>query len=415
MPMTLQVTFYLSMIVGKRFYSPDGNPLGKVKDLAIDYSQDRPVIFAAKCMVGKKIHILDFSRFQVVKADERFIIRCEEMVDISLDENQSVLMLAENVFDKQIVDINGRKLVRVNDIRIVFVPTGAYVIAVDIGMDGFLRRLGLPSSIRRWLGHLGVTIPTHYIRWDQIEAYDFSGSDIKLSASYSKLHALHPSDLADIIEDMDKAARTNVFSSLDEEKAADVLEEMESKAQVQMVESLSKEKAADVLEKMPAHEVADIMEELTPEKAEELLKEMENESSQDVRKLLAYEEKHVGSFMSSDFVAFNKNTTAEEAINELRKLKPEQEELYSILVVDNSDRLVATVTLRDLVIADPHTPLHKIMNVQLITVFDDDNVKSLAEIISKYNLLAIPVINDSSRIQGVVIIDDVVEELVENE
>ena len=114
-------------------------------------------------------------------------------------------------------------------------------------------------------------------------------------------------------------------------------------------------------------------------------------------------------------MAFNKNITAGEAIDELRKLKPEQEELYSILVVDNSERLVATVTLRDLVIADPETPLHKIMNVQLITVFDDDNVKSLAEIISKYNLLAIPVINDSSRIKGAVIIDDVVEELVENE
>ena len=120
---------------------------------------------------------------------------------------------------------------------------------------------------------------------------------------------------------------------------------------------LPKEKVADVLEKMPAHEVADIMEELNPEKAEELLKEMENESSQDVRKLLAYEEKQVGSFMSSAYVSFNKNITAEEAINELRKLKPEQEELYSILVVDNSDRLVATVTLRDLVTADPIDPV----------------------------------------------------------
>jgi CBS domain-containing protein/sporulation protein YlmC with PRC-barrel domain len=410
--MTQQITFYLSLIAGKIFYSPDGKPLGKVKDLAIDFSQDRPLIFAAKCRIGKKSRILDFNRFQVAKAEERYIIRCDEMVDISLDNRGSILMLAGNVFDKQIVDINGRKLVRVNDIRIVFVPSGAYVIAVDVGMDGFLRRLGLPASIRHWMGHLGITIPTHYILWDDIEAYDFAGTDIKLSGTYSKLQTLHPSDLADIIEDMDRAARTSVFSSLDEEKAADVLEEMESKAQVQIVESLSKEKAADVLEKMPAHEVADIMEELHPAKAEELLKEMESGSSADVRKLLAYGEKHVGSFMSSDYVSFNKNMTAGEAISELRKLKPEQEELYSILVLDNSERLVATVTLRDLVLADPQTPLHRIMNVQLITVFDDDNVDSLAEIISKYNLLAIPVINDSSRVKGVVIIDDIVEELV---
>jgi magnesium transporter len=413
--MTHQITFYLSLIVGKRFFSPDGIALGKVKDLAINFSQERPLIFAAKCRIGKKLRLLDFSHFQVAKAEERYIIRCDEMVDVSLDNQPGVLMLAENVFDKQIVDINGRKLVRVNDIRIVFVPSGAYVIAVDVGVDGFLRRLGLPASIRRWLGLFKITIPTHYIMWDEIEAFDFAGTDIKLSTSYSKLQKLHPSDLADIIEDMDRAARTSVFSSLDEEKAADVLEEMESKAQLQIVESLPKEKAADVLEKMPAHEVADIMEELNPEKAEELLKEMESESSDDVRKLLAYGDKHVGSFMSSDFVAFNKNITAGEAINELRKRQPEQEELYSILVIDNSERLVATVTLRDLVIADPNTPLHRIMNNQLITVFDDDNVDSLAEIISKYNLLAIPVINDASRIEGVVIIDDIVEELVEKE
>jgi CBS domain-containing protein/sporulation protein YlmC with PRC-barrel domain len=413
--MTSQVTFYLSLIIGKRFYSPDGKSLGKVKDLAIEFSQERPYIFAARCKVGRKIRILDFRRFQVVKAEERFIIRCDEMIDIAVEDNPKILFLAENVFDKQIVDINGRKLVRVNDIRIVFVPSGAYVIAVDVGIDGLLRRLGFSSTIRHWLSLMNLAIPTRYIRWDEIEAFDFAGTDIKLSTSYSKLHTLHPSDLADIIEDMDKTARTNVFSSLDEEKAADVLEEMESKAQVHIVESLPKEKAADVLEKMPAHEVADIMEELSPAKAEELLKEMENESSQDVRKLLAYEEKQVGSFMSSDYIAFNKNMTAGDAIDELRKRKPEQEELYTILVVDNFERLVATVTLRDLVIADPLTPLHQIMNIQLITVFDDDNVKSLAEIISKYNLLAIPVINDSSRIQGVVIIDDVVEELVENE
>jgi len=119
--------------------------------------------------------------------------------------------------------------------------------------------------------------------------------------------------------------------------------------------------------------------------------------------------------MSSDFISFNKNISAGEAINELRKLKPEQEELYTLLIVDDYNRLVATSTLRDLVIADPDVPLHHIMNMQLITVFDNDHVKSLAEIISKYNLLAIPVINDSSKIQGVVIIDDIVEDLVGNE
>jgi Mg/Co/Ni transporter MgtE len=236
---------------------------------------------------------------------------------------------------------------------------------------------------------------------------------IRLSSSYAKLNTLHPSDLADIIEDMDRKSQVNVIAGMDEEKAADVMEELEEKAQVNVIETLSTEKAADVLEKMPANEVADIIDQLEPVKAEELLNEMTEESSDDVRELLEYEENTVGSVMSTDYIAFNRNLTVGQTIDELRRIKPEADLLYSILIVDNRERLIASLSLRDLIVSEPSVMLHQIMDKQVITVFDDDKMDTLYEIFDKYNLLAVPVIDSASKIQGLVMIDQIVEELIE--
>jgi magnesium transporter len=251
------------------------------------------------------------------------------------------------------------------------------------------------------------------VLWDDVEAIDTLREGIRLSTSYKKLHTLHPSDLADIIEDMDRRTRINVFTALDEEKAADVLEELEEKAQVHVIETLSTAKAADVLEKMPAHEAADIIDQLEPDKAEELLNEMTIETSDDVRELMGYEENTVGSIMSAEYVAFNKNFSVGQVIEELRKSKPEDDVLYSILIVDDRERLIGTLSLRDLVVSEPSLPLHSIMDMQLITVFDDEKIDSLVEIIDKYNMLAVPVIDSSSKIQGLVMIDQIIEELAD--
>jgi magnesium transporter len=412
--MTSQITFYLSRIINQRFYSPDGKPVGKILDLIVDLTESRPQIIGFKAIVKREMKLLDFQHFDLIKADNQYIIKCIDMVSLSNIDHNHTMFLAESVMDKQIVDINGRKLVRVNDVRLVLIPSGAFVIAVDVGVEGLLRRLGVARPIKKLLQRINLSLPSKFILWDEVEAVNISSSGIKLSSPYAKLHTLHPSDLADIIEDMDKVTRTDVFAALDEEKAADVLEELESNAQISIIENLSTEKAADVLEKMPAHEAADIIDELEPQKAEELLNEMEDESSDDVRELLEYEENTVGSVMSTDFISFKKNITAGEAIDQLRILKPEPDALHSILVTDERERLVATISLRDLVVAEPNIPLTQIMNKQIITVFDDDKINSLAEIASKYNLLAIPVIDSSSKIQGLVRISDIVEELVES-
>lgn len=416
----MALTFYLSRTLGIDVYDTHDNFIGKVCDILVEQNpvksdedeSTRPKVTALKLKISKITRYVDFSHVTITKFNSKYDITCKQVVNASDEIINNSLPLVQCILDKQIIDLNGRKLVRVNDVRLATIRTGTYAIAVDVGMEGLLRRIGISKPLKWFLKFFGTAIPSKFILWDEIEAIDFSNLNIRLSTTFTKLNHLHPSDLADIIENLGTKAKTEVFSSLDDETAADVLEELEPESQVRILENLSVEKAADVLEKMPAHEVADIMDELEPKMAEELLNEMEAESSHDVRELLEYEDDMVGSLMSTEYISFNKRITVGQALEELRRQKPEDDMLYNILVTDDKERLIATISLRDLVVELPETELHQIMDVKLITVFDDDKIDSLAEIISKYNMLAIPVIDTTSKVQGIVIIDSIVEDLV---
>jgi magnesium transporter len=418
--MTLQTTFYLSQILGKKFLSPEGQILGVIRDFMIDTTSMagpdpeplRPRVIAVKIKAGPETKVYDFATFEVKKFKRKLQVTCYEVHETSEDICANCLWLAENILDKQIVDINGRKLVRVNDVRMVMIPSGTYAIAVDVGMEGLFRRIGIGGVLQTALDPVKVSIPGKMILWDDIETVDFSNSSIKLSKSSSKLHTLHPSDLADIIEDLDRATRTSIFASLDEEQAADVLEELEPKAQIEIAESLPVEKIADLLEKMPADEAADLLDVLEEGKAIEILKEMEKESSEEVRELLEYPDKAVGSIMTTDFLTFLEEMTVEETINEIRKQRPEPSNIYSIFVTDKNNKLVFAISLMELIIANPLLKLREITKQKPLTVFDHDKIDSLAELVSKYNLLAVPVINREMELEGVVVVEDIVEDLL---
>jgi len=416
--MTSLTTFYLSGITGKEVFGADGDAIGVIRDLLVNTvpsGQNDPnqqLITGIKLKIGKETKFYSFKTFRVVKARELINVTCSDLIELSNDEVVNGLLLVENILDKQIVDLNGRKLVRVNDVRLATLPAGTFAVAVDIGIEGLLRRIGISIPIKKILSLFRINIPAKYILWDDVQAIDFSNLNIKLSKSFAKLHTLHPSDLADILEDLGKKSSMSVFSSLDEEKAADVLEELESRAQVHMVENLPVDKMADVLEKMPADEVADILDELEDDKAEMLLNEMEAESSKEVRELLEYEDDMVGSLMTTDYLSFTADLTVAEVLVEMRAKKPEAVELYNLFVVEQNDELIGNFNLRDLVVAEPLLTVNQIMKSKPVYLFDKQKVSAIAEIISKYNLLAVPVVGETFQLLGMVVIDDIVEDLI---
>lgn len=406
-----ETTFYLSRVLGKKVFTAAGDQLGTLSDIAVNFEATMPQVAALVLRKGGREVIADYINFTITEEKGQFVFTCPDLITFPhMPEN--TLLLKKYVLDRQLVDINGRKLVRVNDLRLAVMSTGTFLVAVDVGFEGFMRRLGVAKPLKSLLQVFGVKIPGQLILWDEVETVDIGHAGIKLSKAYSKLETLHVSDLADILEDMDIKMQAEVFSALDDEKAADVLEELETETQLMVLDSLTVEKAADLLEMMPADEVADILEEMEEEKAEELLSEMEDEASEEVRELMEYEDNEVGSIMTTDFLSYKASMTVGGVIEELRRLKPESSSIYYLYIVDEHERLTATVSLRDLIVSSPKTKIDEIMNTKMIYVRDTDEIESIGEIISKYNLLAVPVVDKDMELLGMVVIDDIVYNLL---
>jgi CBS domain-containing protein/sporulation protein YlmC with PRC-barrel domain len=418
--MTSQTTFYFSQLRNRKIVTMQGAVVGKIRDFMVDLTPwgvnanepVRPRVIGVKVLTPNGTRIFDFTSFELRKYKGNFRVICHDLYELNSQSFPNSLWLRDYILGKQIVDMNDKKLVKVHDVRMVMIPSGTFAIAVDVGYEAWLRWFGLDKSVSQLFEKLGISFEDDLVLWDDIAAVDQSHHNLRLAKPESKLNTLHPSDLADIIEDLDKATRTYIFSTLDEEKAADVLEELKPEAQVQLVESLPKEKVADVLDKMPADEVADILDGLEDSKAEELLNEMEKEASEEVRELLEYPDKAVGSIMSTDFMTFNHRMTVEEVLNSIRKERPEPSFIHSILIVDDKDKFLSAISLGEILVLDIKLELRQIMNRNPVTVFDDDDIDTLAELVSKYNLLAVPVINRMQELEGVVLIEDIVHDLM---
>ncbi|MGE5499238.1 MAG: magnesium transporter MgtE N-terminal domain-containing protein [Syntrophothermus sp.] len=399
------ISFDFSRILNHKIFSHDYQIIGKLKDLAVTNDIRNPRVRAAIIKTNDGIKIINWDHVNMSKQSGRYHFVCSQFEEISLDD---LILLSKHVLDKQIIDVNGRKVVRVNDVRMVLLSSGLFVVAVDIGTEGLLRRLGIAKPISK----TGIKIPSKLILWNDVETVFSGNENIVLSKTYNKLNTLHPSDLADIIEDFDTKTGMTIFSHLDNARGADVLEEMEEETQLKVIENLSADKAADILEEMPADEVADILDGLSKDKAEELLNEMDKETSDEVRELMEYDEKLVGSLMSTDFVAFRSDLKVEQVITALRESKPEESLTNYIYITNSKNKLIGKVSLRDIVISEPHATLKSIMHKDFIFMYDNDEIDEMIKIVSKYNLFAIPIVDQDMDLIGNVVINDIMYELL---
>jgi CBS domain-containing protein/sporulation protein YlmC with PRC-barrel domain len=397
---------YLSRILNRKIYTTNNEVLGTLRDLAVDVKFKNPKVTRAVIKTKDGIKFINFENIDISKERKQYKLVCNEVKESDLG---NLLLLKKYVLDKQIIDVNGRKVVRANDVRLIILDSGMFIAAVDIGMEGILRRIGIAKPLKR----LGVKVQSKLMLWDDIETA-FASEDISLSKTYNKLHTLHPSDLADIIEDFDANTGAIIFSKLDNAKAADVLEELEEDVQVSLLRILSTDKAADILEEMPADEAADVLDGLQEDKAEELLNNMEKEASDEIRELMEYEDSLIGSIMTTDFISCPKNYTVADVINDIRKVDEEIEQFYYVYVVNDANKLMGVVSLRELIISPLDKKIEEFMSKKVIYMQDEEKISNLARDIIKYNLLAMPVVDEEMHLIGSVSLIDIVYEIAKH-
>jgi len=399
---------FLSRLVGRPVRDRDGESFGKVRDLIVALGERYPPVTGLVVRVaGGRDIFLPWTDVEEIDADgARLRTTRIDMAIFRQRPNEIRLWL--DLLDKQIVDVEDRKIVRVNDIQLAPVEERLRLVAVDVGLAGILRRLGLSGPGERLARALHLEAE-NYIEWEDVDPVESSVSSLKLRVPHAALGTLHPADVAHIVEQLAPRDRAGILAALDDERAADVLEELAADDQVDILEALSPEKAADILEEMGPDEAADLVADLSEERQEQLLGLMEPEDASDVRELLAYGEETAGGLMTTDFITVTPEMTAEQVIGMLRQLHPDADQVYYLYVTDADEMLVGTITLRGLIVASPATPVRDFMRPDPISVSLDLDAEQVGAAIARYNLLALPVVDAEGRMQGIVTVDDALE------
>jgi CBS domain-containing protein len=402
---------FSSEIIKKLVLDPRGEELGRVRDLVIVKGDPLPVVSALIIEKKKRPLVLPWEALSIFN---KKIISSNVYADslAPYDYAQEDLLVVRDIFDKQIVDANGAKVVRVNDIKLEGYHGNAVLIAVDVGMRGILRRLGIERGSEEFLGLLKTQLPFNLISWNYIQPLRPKLHAITLTVPRQMLAELHPADIADIISQVSRDEGTHLFKDLDIETAAEALSELKPEMQADLLNAIDTEKAADIIEEMPPDEAADVLSDLPTERAKEILEHVEKEEAEDIQELLGHEEDTAGGLMTNVYIAYPPQMTVQEAMERFRVDAKEVENVYYIYIVDMAEKLIGIASLRELLLAEPDCLLADIMETNLKTVTPGEDEKVAAEIVSKYNLLAIPVVDGSGCMLGIITVDDIVDVLL---
>lgn len=385
-------------------------PVGRVKDIIITLGETFPKV------TGLVIKREDSNKETVLLLAEVDLIGPQFVTTKSIksriiftDRREGEVLLGRDVFDKQIVDVDGARVIRVNDLKLAKVEQEVRLIAADVGIAGLLRRMGWLNSANRLLGYFKKRVPETLIGWDHVESLKTDINKGYIAIPHKHTSELHPADIAHIISQVNPDERKELFTSLSEKAAAESLHELEPMIGAMLLQTIDTKRALGILEKMPVDEAADLLGDLPPEKTEEFLRLIRVKKAGEIRKLLKHHDETAGGLMTTEFITLPQNLTVEETIKRLRETAPSAETIYYLYVVDETEKLVGVLSLRNLIISSPEKLLSDIMIKDCITVSPEMNQHQLADIISKYNLLAVPVIDQNDHVQGIVTVDDVMD------
>jgi magnesium transporter len=326
--------------------------------------------------------------------------------------SDGVLLLKRDLLDQQIIDVHGRKVVRVNDVEIDSTPVNNHVVlnvvAVDVGARGAIRRLAKGVVPSFTLRALLEKIPPRVIPWQYVDLLETDPARrVKLKIAYEGLSKLHPADIADIVEDLPPAEREAVFETIDEEVAAEALEEIDPKVQVSIVESLDSNRAADIVEEMDPDAAADLLGDLTEARSGQILQEMEPEERQEVSTLLEFGEHTAAGRMTTDFLSVAATSLVDDAVGALRRFEGGHEAVATIYLIGPAQTLVGAVPLLKIAISPPNVPLSDLAE-RAVSCAPDTPQDEVAALFDKYNLITLAVIDEHGRMTGIITADDVI-------
>ena len=405
--------FYLSAMLGMPVYDSTGEKLGIVSDLAISTGEVFPRITSlafkgpgrTPFMISWRKYVEDYADDKVVLNTEAFNIRFSYL-------QPREILLARDLLDKQIVDTQGLKIVRVNDLKIS--PSGSQLrlLGAEVGVRGILRGLHplLEKAVVGIGGLFNIDIKEQIIAWNYMDLLDRDLSKVQLSVTHKRLEELHPADVADILEQLDPRQRAEVFRHLDAERSAEVIAELEDEFQAEALEDLDVAEVSGLLGHMDPDDAADIIRDLPYEKAERLLRLMGVDDAAEIRSLLGYKDDTAGGMMTTRFVSMFEDDTVGDTIEVLRGLDEDFPTVHYVYVLEeDSEKLTGILSLRTLVLAQPSTVLSDIMFTDVITVDPNEDEDEVAADISKYDMVALPVVDESGHMLGLVTVDDAID------
>lgn len=406
-----QVFLFLSEILGQPIIGPEGRSMGKIVDLVATLAEPYPIVTDALLSPAEGQKTAMFYRFPGIEEGQCLFkahnVSDDDFREPSLGDNE--LLLKDALLDKQIVDTHGAKVLRVNDLQFLTARQSLHLVHVDVGFRGLMRRSGLEKVVDLFLhGLFDYDLPNQFISWRFVQPIS-SPDLLRLKVAQDRLARIHPADLADIIEDLDFRQRSAVFKSLDVETAAETLEETDPKIQVSLIEDMNAAEASDIIEEMSLSEAADLLGDLPKEKAEGILKEMEQDMAEDVKELLTHPEEEAGGMMTSAFLHFLPVTTVDKVISTIRHEAEDMDFIYYVYVVDEDERLLGMVSLRELLVAPGEGLLSDLMDDRVVSVHLDEDKDEIADLFAKYGLMAIPVVDDGDRIKGVILFKNLLE------
>ena len=408
---------YLSQMLGEPVVDSMGEKIGTISDLAISTGEVFPRITSLAFQGPGKTPFMISWRKYVESFDEDGIRLGVESHNIRFSYLQpDEILIARDLMNRQIVDTQGMKVVRVNDLKLSASGKQLRLLGAEVGFRGILR--GLSRHLEKLVVVLakvfGKKIDEQIIAWNFMDLLDRDLSKVQLSVTHKRLNEMHPADVADILEQLDPQQRASVFQHLDEAHATEAISEMEDEYQADFIEDLDEARASSLLGSMDPDDAADIVRDLSYEKAETLLRLMGVEDAAEIRRLLGYKDGTAGGMMTTQYFAVPETNTVGETIEALRELDEDHPTIHSVYVLDEYGKLVGLLSLRTLVLTDDKTLIKEVMFDEVISATPNETEEEVAADIFKYDIPAMPVKDEHGKLLGIITVDDAYDVIEED-